>query len=115
MTCGNGKRSRSREIIVGPVNNGKPCPATVESSDCKLEPCPGKYTIVNLGFSFINITFFCTTNIVYLIIQRIHYKIGNEREILKPGTRIAGYRMGPSKPQGKLLQHLERLSISIQR
>ena len=52
---------------------------------------------------------------MYLIIQRIHYKIGNEREILKPGTRIAGYRMGPLKPQGKLLGicNLERLSISI--
>lgn len=37
--CGGGKQTRSRNILVQPLNGGKVCPQLEESQDCNILPC----------------------------------------------------------------------------
>ena len=41
-TCGNGLKTRIRQIIKQPEYGGMPCGDTVERINCNLEPCTGK-------------------------------------------------------------------------
>eukprot|EP01004_Peranema_trichophorum_P007321 NODE_60_length_4100_cov_55.328640_g50_i0.p1 GENE.NODE_60_length_4100_cov_55.328640_g50_i0~~NODE_60_length_4100_cov_55.328640_g50_i0.p1 ORF type:complete len:1365 (-),score=567.13 NODE_60_length_4100_cov_55.328640_g50_i0:5-3496(-) len=39
-TCGSGSRTRTRSIIVAPLNEGRVCGASSESEVCNTQPCP---------------------------------------------------------------------------
>lgn len=39
-SCGEGLQSRSRQIIVKPIANGKQCPGLTENRKCSVTPCP---------------------------------------------------------------------------
>ena len=43
VTCGNGTKTRRREIILGPKNGGVSCPALKETVACEMPKCPGTF------------------------------------------------------------------------
>merc|ERR1712179_237474 len=40
-TCGNGTKTRSREVVQEPENGGTECPILEETQMCNTEKCPG--------------------------------------------------------------------------
>ena len=54
-TCGDGMKTRIRQIIKQPEYDGKPCGNTVERQNCNLRPCAG---IKNISLYFIAIDYY---------------------------------------------------------
>ncbi|KAK5971839.1 BPTI/Kunitz inhibitor domain-containing protein, partial [Trichostrongylus colubriformis] len=47
VTCGRGKRTRTRQIKVFPRNGGTPCPEhLIQELRCELRPCPSPQCMV---------------------------------------------------------------------
>lgn len=51
-SCGGGKQSRSRSVLVQPSGNGAACEATVQESSCNTSPCAPPDTSEGCGVCF---------------------------------------------------------------
>ena len=43
VSCGKGMKSRNREILIAPMNGGKPCPESTEYTACFTHECQSKW------------------------------------------------------------------------
>ena len=56
MTCGNGTKTTTRQVLKQPQHGGEPCPPLEVTERCNTQQCPGIYHLLNtkkrIVFSF---------------------------------------------------------------
>ncbi|XP_064634127.1 thrombospondin type-1 domain-containing protein 7B-like isoform X2 [Lineus longissimus] len=58
--CGEGMMKRTREVVKGPVNNGRPCTHLEETTLCTARPCENfMWTVTKWGNCNVNYNFTC--------------------------------------------------------
>lgn len=48
VSCGSGFKTRSREILVESVGDGKACGPVIDTAECLNMPCPGEKCLVSI-------------------------------------------------------------------